>query len=93
MPRIPLGRVKPPELAADNVRDPLKGGVPFCIETRGIGGFRAPQGELCFWPRRNVVSKLKITRTIRAKVTTTPIKRAEDDFTIDLEELIDMFPC
>jgi hypothetical protein len=39
-----------------------------------------------------VVSKLKITTTIRAKVAMIPIKRTMDDFVIDPEELIDLFP-
>jgi hypothetical protein len=92
MSRIPLEGSKPSELGTDDVGGPLDRPRPIWFESSGIDGAGFPKREVRCWLRRKVVSKLKMTTTIRAKVAMIPIKRTMDDFVIDPEELIDLFP-
>jgi hypothetical protein len=93
MSSVPFERFEPPKLGTDDVGRPLDGTTPIWFENSGTGGMTNLSEEReVFWLRRYVVSKLKITTTIRAKVATIPVKRTVDDLTVDLEELIDVFP-
>jgi hypothetical protein len=92
MSRVPVGGVKLAEFGASSIGDELNRVGETSIDTGTDGrNFSNVKWEKA-WLRRNVVSKLKITRIIRAKVATIPIKGTEDDFVVDREELMDLFP-
>jgi hypothetical protein len=92
MSRVPFERVEPPEFGADDVGNELNRAGVTSTETGTDGRFPDSLEEGSIWLQRYVISKLKIATIIRAKIVTIPIKGTGDDFVVDREELMNLFP-
>jgi hypothetical protein len=94
MSRSPVFGVISPDLGCDGVS-----GILDATETsrpyNGVGGVftcRIAPEEWKLGLRTNVISKLKMTSTTRVKIANIPIKGSMADFTVCLEEFINLFP-
>jgi len=94
MSRTPLFGAVSPDLGADDIGDILDASEapgPY----NGVGGALTVEISLEEWTlglRTNVISKLKMTSAIRVKIANIPIKGTMADFTVCLEEFINLFP-
>jgi hypothetical protein len=94
MSRTPLLGVVSPDLGTDGIGDILDAPKTFGPDN-GVGGvctLRIAPEEWKLGLSTNVISKLKMTSTTRVKIANIPIKGTMADFTVGLEEFINLFP-
>jgi hypothetical protein len=94
MSRTPLFGVEDPDLGTDSIGDILD--VTEASGPDNVVGGTTTEGitpkEWKFGLSTNVISKLKMTSATRVKIANIPIKGTMADFTVCLEEFINLFP-